>query len=195
MGFTLQIPPSVFHPKFYFSSVFFGKHILTIDLEGKKLLEMGCGSGIICLISASKGAFVTGIDINPEAVTASRENAIRNHLNTSITVYHGDLFAPLTPNLKFDFILFNPPFYTGIAVDQSELAWKGGKDHSIIKQFIHLSRDYLNDNGKILIVLSSDMNISSILESFRENQFALMCVASKQTLFDELYIYQAQPCS
>ena len=50
MGFRMTIPPTVFHPKFYLSSRFFAEYLMREDLNGKEVLEMGSGSGLLSVI-------------------------------------------------------------------------------------------------------------------------------------------------
>ena len=64
----LEIPPEVFHPGFYFSTQFLLQYISSMELQGKKFLELGCGSGLISIVAAQKGANVTSSEINPIAV-------------------------------------------------------------------------------------------------------------------------------
>lgn len=46
---------------------------------GEKLLDYGCGSGVLAIAAAKLGAArVEGVDIDPQAVTASRDNAALN---------------------------------------------------------------------------------------------------------------------
>lgn len=56
------------------------------------LLDYGCGSGILAIAAAKLGAGnVSGVDIDPQAVTAARDNAERN----SVTARFEDSAAPL----------------------------------------------------------------------------------------------------
>ncbi len=109
-GLSIEVPPTVFHPGIYFSSKALGRYLRSIDLQGRKVLDMGCGAGIQSLVAAARGALATGIDINPLAVESTRANAVRNGLADRVRVYQGDLFTPLeNEDLRFDYIIFNPP--------------------------------------------------------------------------------------
>jgi len=51
------------------------------DLKGKTIIDYGCGSGILALAALKLGAKkVYGIDIDPQACDASRQNASLNHI-------------------------------------------------------------------------------------------------------------------
>lgn len=51
----------------------------SLDLNGKRVLDVGCGSGILSIAALKLGATsVDGIDIDPQAITASRQNALDN---------------------------------------------------------------------------------------------------------------------
>jgi predicted nicotinamide N-methyase len=50
------------------------------DVEGLRVVELGCGLGLPSLVAAAKGASVTAIDWSPDAVALLRANAVRNGL-------------------------------------------------------------------------------------------------------------------
>lgn len=51
------------------------------ELEGNEILDVGCGSGILAIAALKLGAQrATGSDIDPQALTASRDNAERNDI-------------------------------------------------------------------------------------------------------------------
>lgn len=53
----------------------------TQHLDGLELIDYGCGSGILGIASLKLGAHrVVGVDIDPQALLATRDNARRNHL-------------------------------------------------------------------------------------------------------------------
>ena len=59
-----------------------------LDLAGKTVIDFGCGSGILAIAAIKLGAEkVIGIDIDPQALLASRDNAQRNGVSDQLTVY------------------------------------------------------------------------------------------------------------
>ncbi|WP_043762287.1 50S ribosomal protein L11 methyltransferase [Aeromonas taiwanensis] len=59
-----------------------------LDLAGKTVVDFGCGSGILGIAALKLGAArVIGIDIDPQAIQASRDNAERNGVAGQIELY------------------------------------------------------------------------------------------------------------
>ncbi|MDA3140010.1 50S ribosomal protein L11 methyltransferase [Vibrio metschnikovii] len=60
----------------------------SLDLSGKTVIDFGCGSGILAIAAIKLGAAkVIGIDIDPQALQASKDNAERNGVADKIEVY------------------------------------------------------------------------------------------------------------
>ena len=58
-----------------------------IDLAGKTLLDYGCGSGVLAIAGLKLGcAAATGMDIDPQAITATRQNAADNNVAENLRV-------------------------------------------------------------------------------------------------------------
>ena len=59
-----------------------------LELHGKHVIDFGCGSGILALAALKLGAAsVIGIDNDPQAITASIDNAERNGVSDRLTVF------------------------------------------------------------------------------------------------------------
>ncbi|AFI88385.1 50S ribosomal protein L11 methyltransferase [Pectobacterium parmentieri] len=59
-----------------------------LDLEGKTIIDFGCGSGILAIAALKLGAArAIGIDIDPQAIQASRDNAQRNGVSERLELY------------------------------------------------------------------------------------------------------------
>jgi ribosomal protein L11 methyltransferase len=81
------------------------QHLLELDIENKKTLDMGCGTGILAIFAEMKGAKPTdAIDIDNWCFENSLENIRRNNCK-HISVYEGD--SLLLTNKKYDLIIAN----------------------------------------------------------------------------------------
>ncbi len=76
------------------------------DFSGKKVLDMGCGTGILSIMAAQTGAqSVTGIDIDEWAYNNAMENIATNNMN-NIRILIGDATL-LDGQEHYDIILAN----------------------------------------------------------------------------------------
>lgn len=76
------------------------------NIKGKRVLDMGCGTGILSIMASKVGAReVTGIDIDEWAYNNAMENLQNNHIN-NITIKIGDA-SLLAAEKPFDIILAN----------------------------------------------------------------------------------------
>ena len=81
------------------------KFILKDEWQGKKVLDMGCGTGVLAILAAMKGAKeVDAIDIDNWCYLNSVENAERNNVDF-ISVYEGG--AELLKGKSYDRIIAN----------------------------------------------------------------------------------------
>jgi len=81
------------------------QHLLLLDLKDKKVLDMGCGTGILAIFAEMKGAKpLDAIDIDTWCYENSIENVERNDCK-NISVYEGD--ASLLTSKKYDVIIAN----------------------------------------------------------------------------------------
>ncbi|WP_340621713.1 50S ribosomal protein L11 methyltransferase [Xenorhabdus siamensis] len=76
-----------------------------LALEGKTVIDFGCGSGILAIAALKLGAkHAIGIDIDPQAIQASRDNAERNGVSEQLTLY---LSKDQPDNLECDIVIAN----------------------------------------------------------------------------------------
>ncbi len=77
---------------------------------GKRLLDMGCGYGLIALKASLAGAAVTAIDDDLLAVRSTHRNAER--YGADVRALHSDVDSEIQGE-TFDVVLMNPPFHVG----------------------------------------------------------------------------------
>ncbi|MDE1475610.1 50S ribosomal protein L11 methyltransferase [Xenorhabdus bovienii] len=76
-----------------------------LDLTDKTVIDFGCGSGILAIAALKLGAKqAIGIDIDPQAIQASRDNAERNGVSAQLTLY---LSKDQPADLKCDIVIAN----------------------------------------------------------------------------------------
>jgi release factor glutamine methyltransferase len=115
----LVAPPTVYFSDAFGDSRYFAKSIP--PLVHGRFLEVGPGTGVVTLaVVHATTPFGDGprettvaIDINPEAVRASRANAMLNEAEDQIDFRHGDVFDALDADETFDCIFWNHPFHRG----------------------------------------------------------------------------------
>jgi ribosomal protein L11 methyltransferase len=106
------------------------QHLLELSLQNKKVLDMGCGTGILAIFAETKGAKpIDAIDIDTWCYENSVENSGRNNCK-HISIYEGDV--SLLINKKYDVIIANI-------------------NRNILLKDIKAYANCLNENGKLLL--------------------------------------------
>jgi SAM-dependent methyltransferase len=118
---------------------------VAIRRPGARVLDLGCGQGLLAVLAAEAGGQVTATDLNPRAVAFAAFNARLNHCHT-ITCVHGDLFAPVA-GMRFDLIVANPPFV--ISPDTTFL-YRDGR--GICERIARDAPSFLADGGILQMV-------------------------------------------
>ena len=140
---------------------------------GRRVLDMGTGTGILALIAAHLGATqVVATDFNPNAVRNARLNADLLGLQDRIVVKGpGDLFAPIQEE-KFDLILFNARWIKGEPQSLYDTSLYD-PDCRVLDGFLKAAPRHLASGGVILLQYSdisqrqgedSTTHLESVLE-------------------------------
>ena len=82
--------------------------LLDMDLKGKRILDCGCGTGILGICALKLGAdSCVGYDIDEWSADNTRHNAVINHVDDHLTSLCGDSSVLDTLEGKFDLVLAN----------------------------------------------------------------------------------------
>ena len=114
------------------------QHLLALDLDTKKVLDMGCGTGILAIFAEMKGAKpIDAIDIDSWCYENSLENIQRNNCN-HITVYEGDAsvlkekYDVIIANINRNILLSDMKTYTGCLNENGVLLLSGFYKEDIV---------------------------------------------------------------
>ena len=176
------VQPGVFHPGLFHSTRFLLKYLARQHVKGATLLELGCGTGLIAIAMAQRGAMVTGSDINHAAVANAQLNAQAHQVAVSFFV--SDLFQNI-PAQEFDWIVINPPYYRRDPLSPEEYAWNAGKDFQYFKKLFTSVGNYIHAHSQVLMVITLNTDLEAIFSIASENGFALERVAERKSLFDK----------
>ncbi len=135
-----------------------------------KILDIGCGNGIIpiLLYSKGKGEEITGIEIQEENCELALKNVKLNNLEEYIKIENDDVKEYSKGN-TFDYIISNPPYMEVDGKKQNILSCKSIARHELTLNLYDLIRNakrLLKPVGSITLVHRSYRftDISRILE-------------------------------
>ena len=185
-GVSVWVEPTVFPPFLTISTKLLLQFIETLPLGEKKLLELGCGCGVISILAAKNGAAVTAIDINATALDALRSNALDNAV--SIEILHSDLFGNLRGK-TFDYIIINPPYYPKSPQSMADNAWFCGENFEYFERLFSQLPAFLPDTETYLI-LSEDCELAKIKAIAHKSGMAFELVQEKKVVAETNYIFQ-----
>jgi len=180
-GISVSVWPGVFHPGLFSSTHFLLDYLEEQNISGSKLLELGCGTGLISITCAKQGALVTSSDLNQLALQNTKHNADQE--NVILKLIHSDLFSSIDKQF-FDWIIINPPYYAHDPKSDEELAWYCGKDFEYFQKLFSTLNPYLHTGSQVIMVLSQSCELEKIKEVARKHQFNFMLLREKKVLLD-----------
>lgn len=145
-----------------------------------KVLDLGCGTGILAKAALTRSKDILAADINKESVNFVKKQGI----NAIVS----DLFSNI--NEKFDWIIFNPPYLPEDKNEdqESKLCTTGGPNgYETIEKFLSQAKKHLKQDGKILLLFSSLSG--DILGIIKKYGFKAKLLEEKPLFFEKLYVY------
>lgn len=127
------------------------------------VLDLCTGSGCLAIIAAHlfPEAAVDAVDLSPDAIAVAQRNVDDYGLKDRVTLYKGDLFAPLKGK-KYDLIITNPPYVDAEGMEhlppefdhEPAMALAAGKDGlDIVHRIMKEAKAHLNDGGSLICEL------------------------------------------
>jgi HemK-related putative methylase len=154
------------------------------------VLDMGTGSGIQAEAALGKLEVkeVYAVDKNIKAVNHCKK-IIKNR---KLKCLKSDLFSAFKKKkIKFDTIIFNPPYLPKDRNKKIDIALIGGKKgYETVEEFLAQAGNFLKPDGKILLLFSNLTGKHKVDELIKENGFEFSQIMSSRQFFEELYIYE-----
>ncbi len=121
---------------------------------GERVLDLGCGCGVIGLTAAQGAGYVTLTDDSLLATHCTQAGIERNGFARA-EVFAGDLFGGLPETMRgtFDRIVSNPPFHRGFETDSQ-----------VVRGLIEQAGKWLDKEGKVTIVGNTFLRYDRLLE-------------------------------
>lgn len=124
------------------------------DVRGMRVLDAGCGYGVIGVVAARRGAAaVDMVDASLPAVAAARANVRLHRLEQASALASDALQAVI--ERRYDLVLTNPPFHAGKAVD-----------YDVAHVFIEQARRVLGADGRLVLVANRFIRYERVIERF-----------------------------
>lgn len=135
----------------------------TINHQPSTALDFGTGSGCIAIALAAKcpTTHVVALDLSTEALAIAQQNSSKNGVSERVKFRHGDGFATLKPDERFDLIVSNPPYIASAEIDTLEPevrdhdprgALDGGADGlDFYRRLATEAAAFLKPHGKIML--------------------------------------------
>ncbi|WP_034385055.1 class I SAM-dependent methyltransferase [Deinococcus sp. YIM 77859] len=125
-----------------------------LELSGQRVLDLGCGTGLIGAWAALRGAQATLVDGDLQSVRSAEATLRANHLLGE--VLHSDVDAALGER-TFDMILTNPPFHVGRGVVLD-----------VAREFIAAAERRLKPGGTLYLVANEPLPYEPPLRALGE---------------------------
>jgi len=135
---------------------------------GERVLELGCGSGVLSLAATGLGAGrVVAVDLDPAALASTTENAALNGFAGRIETRAGSWFESLSEGERFDAIIATPPQTPGRRPFGPRYGGAEGAKHLLA--VIDGAPARLDpERGRLWLVAISIANLPAVMDRLRE---------------------------
>ena len=150
--------------------------------KGGRLLEVGCGTGVISVTAALSGVdHVVALDIVPDAITNTLRNAARHGVDSQIDARLSDVYSALQSSEEFDVIFWNVPWTFvpssfPMSTDLHRAVFDPEYDGQ--RQLVDGARNHLAPGGRLLIG-TADLKNETALDMIAKSASAKLTMVER----------------
>jgi len=160
----------------------FGAWFARKSLSANRILDIGSGTGLLMLMLAQeRESLIEGIEIDPNCFQQLKENISESKWSERLAAHRGDI-KTFRSELKYDFIIGNPPFHENSLSSPSI-------ETNLARHSAELNLDEL--------IVSIDQHLSStgsfgvLLPYYRAEYFEFLASVKKFHLAEKLSVKQS----
>lgn len=146
-----------------------GSSFLPDPFQVTSAVDICTGSGCLAVLAAKffPNAEIDAVDLSGDALEVAKINVTDHEVAEQVSLYKGDLFAPLAGK-TYDLIITNPPYVDHASMagfpaeHQAEpaMAHDGGEDGlDLVRKILDDAANYLNPEGGMLCEIGSGREI------------------------------------
>lgn len=163
-GLPFYVDERVIIPRSFIAEILNGENSPVDNPESiASVLDLCTGSGCLAILAAQlyPNARIDAVDLSAEAIEVARRNVDDYKLGDRVTLYQGDLFAPLGSK-RYDLIITNPPYVDQAGMDalppefkaEPAMALGSGQDGlDCVRKIVDQAKAFLSPSGGLICEL------------------------------------------
>ena len=194
-GVRFHVDERVIVPRSHIGEILFAEYLgeqgsafLPDPMMVESVVDICTGSGCLAVLAAKffPQAAVDAVDLSADALEVAKINLDEHEVEDQVTLFEGDLFAPLEGR-TYDLIITNPPYVDHEALEgyppefraEPEMAHDGGVDGlDLVRLILEDAPRYLNPEGGMICEIGSGREI--LEEEFPHLDFVWLETAESQ---------------